>query len=410
MKCDLVVLDIDGVMVDVSESYREAIRQAVAAVAKKAVTNADIAAMKRIPGSNNDWDVSYALAYGATDFSAIDRASAAYANVKDAFQAVYRSQKLYERDRMLVREETLAAIAARAKLAVVTSRPRDEALSALRAFIPKYFSERLIVALEDCAFEKPRPEPLLLAKERAGASSVLYVGDTVNDAQCAKNAGARFVSVAADVPADFVVSDVNAVPGLLAARAESVSRETKETRIAGSVVLDGKGESYAATGIGFFDHLLASFAKHGHFDLSLCVQGDVNVDCHHSVEDAGIVLGRLFRGALGDKRGIARFGSALIPMDEALALAAVDLDSRGTLSFTAEFRCERVGELETETIREFFGAFARECGCSLHLKVLYGRNAHHMAEALFKAFGRAMRSACEIDSRVAGVASTKGVM
>ncbi len=185
-------------------------------------------------------------------------------------------------------------------------------------------------------------------------------------------------------------------------------RKTKETEIRAELFLDGTGDCSMETGIGFFNHMLEGFARHGFFDLKLSVQGDLAVDCHHTVEDTGIVLGNAIRIALGDKKGIRRYGSCILPMDETLVLCAVDLSGRPYLAFDDAFTAERLGELDTEMIREFFYAVSYTAGMNLHLKVLSGKNNHHMAEAMFKAFARALAEAVSLDARIDGVLSTKG--
>ena len=191
-------------------------------------------------------------------------------------------------------------------------------------------------------------------------------------------------------------------------RIGEVYRETTETKIEVSINLDGKGKSNVSTGVGFFDHMLAAFASHGLFDLNLEVKGDLEVDCHHTIEDTGIVLGQAIAKALGDKSGIHRYGNFILPMDEALVLAAIDLSGRPYLVFDCEFSAEWVGEMKTEMIKEFFYAMSNHLGMNLHLKVLHGSNNHHIAEALFKGFARALSEAVAVDSRVDGVWSTKG--
>lgn len=191
-------------------------------------------------------------------------------------------------------------------------------------------------------------------------------------------------------------------------RAVTVNRNTRETRISLSLNLDGMGKASVDTGIGFFDHMLEGFARHGFFDLSLTVEGDLRVDCHHTVEDTGIVLGTAIREALGEKAGICRYGSMMLPMDETLVLAAVDLSGRPYLNFQAEFTVPKVGDMDTEMAREFFYAVSYAAGMNLHLKVLDGGNNHHMMEALFKAFAKAMDQATGKDHRIQGVLSTKG--
>ena len=191
-------------------------------------------------------------------------------------------------------------------------------------------------------------------------------------------------------------------------RTASVERKTFETDIAVSIDLDGKGTSEIDTGIGFFDHMLQGFAKHGFFDLTCRVKGDLQVDGHHTVEDAGIVLGQAIAQAVGDKKGIRRFGYFILPMDDALALCAVDLCGRPYLNFECSFPVERVGELETELVREFFYALSYSAGMNLHINMLSGINAHHMIETMFKAFAKALDQAVSFDPRISDVLSTKG--
>lgn len=191
-------------------------------------------------------------------------------------------------------------------------------------------------------------------------------------------------------------------------RQADVTRKTKETDISVALNLDGSGKSSIDTGIGFFNHMLDGFARHGFFDLDIKIKGDLQVDGHHSVEDAGIVLGTAIKEALGGKTGIKRYGSSILPMDDALALCAVDLCGRPYFVFDCEFTAERVGELDTELVREFFYAVSYSAGMNLHIKMLSGVNNHHMIEALFKAFARALDEATGKDTRIKDVLSTKG--
>ena len=191
-------------------------------------------------------------------------------------------------------------------------------------------------------------------------------------------------------------------------RTIELTRKTKETEIKISLNLDGKGESRVGTGIGFFDHMLEGFSRHGFFDLALEIKGDLEVDGHHSVEDAGIVLGQAIRDALGDKKGICRYGYFVLPMDDALALCAVDLCGRPFFDFDCTFTAQRVGALDTELVREFFYAVSYSAGMNLHIKMLSGVNSHHMIEAVFKAFARALDQAVRKDARITDVLSTKG--
>ena len=194
-------------------------------------------------------------------------------------------------------------------------------------------------------------------------------------------------------------------------RHATVHRVTSETDIAIALTLDGTGKSRVETGIGFFDHMLTALAKHGLFDLDITVKGDLHIDGHHTVEDTGIALGQAMRQALGDKRGVRRFGSALVPLDEALCEAVVDLSGRPFLTFEASFDRDRIGELDTELVEEFFRAFAMSAMLTLHLNQRAGKNCHHIAEAAFKALARALRMAVEPDPRALGaIPSTKGVL
>ncbi len=185
-------------------------------------------------------------------------------------------------------------------------------------------------------------------------------------------------------------------------------RKTKETDISLRLNIDGKGETELDTGIGFLDHMLDGFARHGFFDLKVQVTGDLTVDTHHTIEDTGIVLGTAIRKSLGDKRGIKRYGSCILPMDETLVLCAIDLSGRPYFSFEGEFTAERVGYMDTEMVREFFYAISYSTGMNLHMKILSGTNNHHMIEALFKAFGRALDEATLTDPRITDIMSTKG--
>ena len=191
-------------------------------------------------------------------------------------------------------------------------------------------------------------------------------------------------------------------------RTASIKRKTSETDIAITLNLDGTGKADIETGIGFLDHMLKSFAKHGFFDLTVKVKGDLYVDCHHTIEDTGIVLGEAIKEALGDKKSIKRYGSMLLPMDETLVLCAIDLSGRPYLNFKGEFTTDRVGDFDTEMVREFFYAVSYSAAMNLHLKILDAGNNHHMAEALFKAFGKALDLAVSEEPRITEVWSTKG--
>lgn len=193
-------------------------------------------------------------------------------------------------------------------------------------------------------------------------------------------------------------------------RIATIERYTSETKIKCTLNLDGSGKADIHTGIGFFDHMMNSFARHGFFDLSLQVEGDLEVDTHHTVEDTGIVLGQAIAKAVGDKKGIARYGSQILPMDEALVICALDLCGRPYLVCDLTLDREKVGDLETEMVREFFYAVSYGAAMNLHIRQMSGANNHHIIEAAFKAFARALDAACAMDPRVSGVLSTKGAL
>lgn len=193
-------------------------------------------------------------------------------------------------------------------------------------------------------------------------------------------------------------------------RVGKVSRKTKETDINLTFQVDGTGKSQISTGIGFFDHMLEGFARHGLFDLDVAINGDLVVDCHHTIEDCGIVLGTAIRKALHNKAGIRRYGSCILPMDESLVMCAIDLSGRPYFSYDAHFTSERIGYMDTEMIKEFFYAVSYSAGMNLHIQVLKEGNNHHMAEAMFKAFAKALDEATVIDPRIIDILSTKGTL
>lgn len=193
-------------------------------------------------------------------------------------------------------------------------------------------------------------------------------------------------------------------------RIAKVSRKTRETDISVKLNIDGSGTANIDTGIGFFDHMLEGFARHGLFDLDIKCSGDTWVDCHHSIEDCGIVLGTAIKEAVGDKAGIKRYGSCILPMDESLVMCAVDLCGRPYLVYDAAFKGEKCGEMDTQMVREFFYAVSYAAGMNLHIKEFYGENDHHVAEAMFKAFAKALDAATIADERISGVLSTKGTI
>jgi len=191
-------------------------------------------------------------------------------------------------------------------------------------------------------------------------------------------------------------------------RTSTVIRKTKETQIEMTFTIDGSGKYDISTGVGFLDHMLELFTKHGMFDMTLKCSGDTHVDAHHTVEDIGIVLGMCIKEALGDKKSIVRYGSMMLPMDEVLALVSLDLSGRPFLQYKVEFANELVGDMETELVEEFFRAVSTNAGMNLHIKLLEGGNNHHVTEAIFKAFAKSLDQATKLDYRIDGVMSTKG--
>jgi len=193
-------------------------------------------------------------------------------------------------------------------------------------------------------------------------------------------------------------------------RQANLQRATRETDVTLSLSLDGRGEWHCATGVPFLDHMLSHVAAHGLLDLDVTARGDIEVDDHHTVEDVGILFGQALREALGDKRGICRYGSQIMPMDEALVLVALDLSGRGLLVYDVALPGARVGQFDTELVPEFLRALANNAGLTLHVQLIHGQNTHHIVEAIFKGLGRALRQAVSLDVRQAGVPSTKGAL
>ena len=193
-------------------------------------------------------------------------------------------------------------------------------------------------------------------------------------------------------------------------RTAEIKRDTFETKITMKINLDGTGINSIATGIGFFDHMLTNISKHGFVDMDINAEGDTEVDCHHTIEDVGIVLGKCIAEALGDKSGIKRYGFFILPMDEALILCSMDISGRAYLNFDVEFPTERCGDMDMEMVEEFFRAVSANAGIDMHIKMLAGKNSHHIAEGVFKAFGKALDMAVSVDGRIKGVLSTKGML
>ena len=284
---------------------------------------------------------------------------------------------------------------------VVDVEPEAEAAAAAEAVPADEGAEK---SADDAAAEKGA-DNLFAAAGIADELAAATVAAAPEKASSADDAAATGGTQPAE-PAGDASEDDAAAPA--AHRTATVHRTTGETDIVVELDLDGSGTAHIDTGVPFFDHMLDAMTRHGLFDITIKATGDVEVDAHHTVEDAGIVLGQAFCQALGDKRGVTRFADVAVPLDEALVQAVVDLSGRGQAYCALPLPTERVGSFDTELAVEFFYAFARDARATLHVRELAGANSHHIIEAAFKAFGRALRRACELDPRVSGVPSTKG--
>ncbi len=442
---DSVIFDMDGVLVDVSKSYDTAIMESADEVlAKKSagmeagrVSMDEVRKVKALAQFNNDWDAAYAIIVSRIEgkepakmrVSPSGRKSGLYAMAKAVFQKKYA--KLSRLEKPLAKKEDFARLAAAGtRMGICTGRPKAEALDAIAKFgWQEFFNPGNIVALEDCNEQKPSPKPVLEAVRRTGGKKPLYIGDCESDRQACSAAGidcailgekaGKFAMASAcqavEIAArpDFATEDdINSgKPVFGMARAAKIERKTSETDIKASLAIDGTGKADIRTGIGFFDHMLAAVAKHGDFDISLKCKGDLDVDQHHTIEDAGIALGMAFEKALGSKKGIMRSGNYAFPMDEAMAIVSIDLGGRAYLNFDAKFSREFIGTMQSDLVKEFFAGFAQGAKCNLHVRMLYPGNDHHKCESIFKGFARALAQACEIRrQRLGSVPSTKGVI
>ncbi|OWZ03731.1 Imidazoleglycerol-phosphate dehydratase [Phytophthora megakarya] len=440
-----LLLDMDGVLAEVSQSYRQAIVD-TARHFGVTVTHEDIDAYKLAGDANNDWHLTHRLVREALQDAAAPTLEAVTAQFEDLYQGVGITPGLCELETLLTPVGLLRELHRRLPqgMAVVTGRPRKDCVKFLRAHgIEDLFPVQ--ICMEDGP-PKPSPEPILLALKALNvkAENAAMVGDTVDDIIAGRKAGtvaygvltpqvfAKAVleqtppaigKVLEQVGASFVLnpglaelldlipptSAAPSVKGENGAREASISRVTKETSINVKLSLDGAGKSKVSSGIGFLDHMLTALAKHSRFDLELDCKGDTWIDDHHTTEDCALTLGEAFDVALGNRAGIARFGSACVPLDEALSRAIVDISSRAHCEINLQLVRPSVGELSCEMITHFFESFASAARLTLHVDVLRGRNDHHRAEASFKALAVALRTAVKHDA-TAGVPSTKGVL
>ncbi|TDH66522.1 hypothetical protein CCR75_005799 [Bremia lactucae] len=449
-----ILLDMDGVLAEVSQSYRQAII-ATAHHFGVSVTHEDIDRHKLLGDANNDWLLTHRLVLdGLRATSATPTLEAITTQFEALYQGVDSTPGLCELETLLISKGLLAELDRRLPkgMAVVTGRPRKDC----EKFLKTYQIDHLFpvqICMEDCP-PKPSPKPLLLALKALGveAHHAVMIGDTVDDIVAACKAGtiaygvltpqAYAKSILEQRPAeigivlkqagasmvlhpglaellDFVLPiDINK-PLILNAsvndkmnscdRKATISRQTKETSINVKLFLDGTGKSKISSGIGFLDHMLTALAKHSRFDMELECKGDTWIDDHHTTEDCALTLGEAFDVALGDRAGINRFGSTCVPLDEALSRAIVDISSRPHSEINLHLIRPSVGDLSCEMITHFFESFASAARITLHVDVLRGRNDHHRAEASFKALAIALRTAVQRDG-TAGVPSTKGVL
>lgn len=411
----ILLFDMDGVLADVTKSYRKAIeattRHFGVSVDMDMITNA-----KCRGNANNDWKLcQWLIKEHSTDNKLVP-----LDDIVDVFQKVYH--KLRDDETLLISRDLLNQLSKQYPMGIVTGRPREEALYFLRFHnIESMFSS--LVCMEDTALPKPSPEPVQKCFSALCSTSndiAWFIGDTPDDVVAALHCAENIVPIgfgnlfdalyAAGAPRsfrnfDFLQSLLDSKPG----RKAHISRVTKETSIDVRVDLDGSGEHDIQTGIGFFDHMLSALSKHSNVDIALHCTGDLWIDDHHSVEDCSIALGHAFDQALGERKGILRFGSALAPLDEALVRTVIDISGRPSCSFNLDLDREKVGDLSCEMVEHIFLSFATAFKCTLHIDLIRGRNSHHKVEAAFKSLALALKQAIS-RSGSNDVPSTKGVL
>lgn len=432
---------MDGVLADVSQSYRQAIIQTARHFGVD-VSAADITRLKHQGQANNDWVVTKTL----IDLARGDDEPIGLQTVTDKFQELYSGPGgLYLTESLFMDKHLLRRLSRQCPLKIITGRPRNEAERFLNDNnIRNLFSD--MVCMEDGP-AKPDPSGVLrLVGNSCSVSDTFFlIGDTPDDIRAAINASqagrCQVVPIGVVAPGDcagtadvlfscgashvlkclddlrfLCLGDTTDYPrapvvdGLPPpGRLGEVSRSTKETSIDISVNLDGSGKHTVATGIGFLDHMLCQLAKHGRFDLNVACRGDLHIDDHHTTEDVAIALGSAFDRALGERRGIRRFGSALAPLDEALSRVVVDISGRGHAVTSMDLRRDKVGDLSSEMVDHFFVSFASALHATMHVDVLRGSNAHHKVESAFKAFALALRQAVA-QTASQDVPSTKGLL
>jgi imidazoleglycerol-phosphate dehydratase len=433
-----VLFDMDGVLASVGSSYRESI-VLTAAHFGVSISHEEITIEKKKGNANNDWILSKRLIDGKrTETVSIEEVTEVFENI---YQGVDGVPGLCETEQLITSKGFLEEIYRRCNglVAVVTGRPRKDCMKFLQTHkIEKYFA--CCVCMEDGP-PKPDPTPVLLACKGLNVDPkyCIMIGDTPDDIRAGISAGTIAWGVltpeedakltlglidasksmndslmnigASGVMRPGMVELLDIIPRTTTSneRIGTVSRKTKETSIEASVHLDGQGKSEISTGIGFLDHMFSQLAKHGRFDINLACVGDLHIDDHHTAEDCALALGEAFDKALGKREGIARFGFAVCPLDEALSRAVVDISSRPHAVIDLQFTREMIGTISTEMIKHVLESFAMTCRITLHVHNIHGENNHHKAESAFKALGVAMRQAVASD-KSAGVPSTKGVL
>lgn len=404
-KPDCLLFDMDGVLVDESESYRACIIKVVEYFSRQTINLSLLEKYKNKGGYNNDYDCALAI---LKDMNIeINREV-----LIERFQK-YFLDDLFHKERWIMPVPLLLDFKKYYSLGIVTGRPRKEAEATLKKFGAQGFFDALITA-DDVEKGKPSPEGLIKAKTLLKAQKALYVGDLIDDACAAEAANMPFIAVVPpkanihDSIRTFkengfqtILKDISQIgltllPEKKLKRQSLIQRKTEETDIRLLLNIDGKGTFKGNTGISFFDHMMATFAKHGLFDIDIQCKGDLQVDQHHSIEDLGISLGEAFSQALGNKRGIKRSGYFVFPMDESLSTCAVDIINRPHLQYKCAINERKIGDFETINLRNFFSGFVNGSRTTLHIQVS-GEDPHHKIESLFKAFGKSMKMACLID-------------
>ncbi|MFH1227796.1 MAG: imidazoleglycerol-phosphate dehydratase HisB [Planctomycetota bacterium] len=416
-----ILFDMDGVLVDVSASYRMAIERTAEYYLKEKINSGEIQEYKTKSGYNNDWDITEAILLARGLKVPKDE-------IIKTFQGFYLGADfdgLITNEKWLLDIDILSKIKQDYKLGIVTGRPRGDAGYTLERFgVNKYFNA--LITMDDVeGRQKPDPYGINLALKELNIRRAVYAGDNIDDIKSAVSAGGypgRYhrtayreqgegCAIIQGIRRQIHIKECQRYRGGIEMRKATIERNSKETQIKIKLNIDGSGQGKIVSEIGFLNHLLETLAKHGLFDIEARIKGDIHVDQHHIVEDTGIALGAAFKKALSDKKGIKRAGFFIYPMDESLVMAAVDISGRPYLKIDANFRNKKVGEFATDSLEDFFQGFVSSLAANLHIRVYYGRSDHHKIEAVFKAFAKSLKEACEQDKRLKNrIPSTKGML